>query len=265
MQLLGVQLIETAVKAAILTGRVANSDTGPLSLMLIAAPESGKTSVVAKDCKSTISFSDVTGRGLTEATKSHPEVSHFIILDMVAIMSHRQTVNNYTIAILNALTEEGLGTIAYPGSVEKFPNGKRGVIACLTRSLAKDGRSWWNKTGFATRMLPLCFDHSPALSIQIKQSITSGFSRPDEPAFKVPDASVNVTLQKDEATQIQLLADMKAIEFQEKGYRRLKQFRALAKGHALLRSWRRPIVCKADLDFLRNIMPFISFDKAQQI
>jgi hypothetical protein len=267
-QLIGTQLIETAIKSAIATGRVENSDNGPLSLLLIAAPESGKTSMVSKDSKTVLSFSDITGRGITDALKTNPDVTHLIILDMVAIMSHKETVNKYTLAMLNAMTEEGMGTIAYPGSVEKFPNGnKKGLIACLTHDLAKDGRTWWNKTGFASRMLPISFDHSPDLVRKIKESITYGaqIERPTGTTWTLPEKSAIVQMSNQMGSEIQFLASIKSAEFQEKGYRRLKQFRALAKGHALLRTPKKPIVSKPEIEFLRSMLPYISFDKAHQI
>lgn len=264
-QLLGTQLLETAVAATIATGRVQNADNGPLSLLLIAAPESGKTSMVTHDCESTLSFTDITSKGVQDTIKGNPKVSHLIILDMVAIMSHRETTNHLTMSMLNAMTEEGVGAIATPGGTEKFPIGKRGLIACLTHDMASDGRNWWNKTGFATRMLPICFDHSAQLILKIKDCITYGttIERPKGRAIKLPDEPVTVLLPRKFAEEIRVLADLKSAQFKEKGYRRLKQFKSLAKGHALLQG--RRVVTLADIKFTRALMPYISFDSPYQI
>lgn len=268
MALIGVALAEEFVKATILTGRVKNSDVGPLSALLISTPESGKTSMMTNaECKNVLLFTDITGRGIQEAIRTGPEVTHFVILDMVAIMSHRQSVNNYTIAILNAMTEEGVKTVAFPGMVEKFGHGKRGLIACLTRDMLKDGRSWWNKTGFITRMLPFCFDHSPQLTVKIIQGITDGRGQahgalPNHP-FEVPEKSLPVFIPVKPARDIEHMSQIKAVQFKEKGYRRLKQLRSLAQGHALLK--KRTRITADDIDFLQKVQPYISFDEAHQI
>lgn len=264
-QLLGTVLIETAVAATIATGRVANADNGPLSLLLIAAPESGKTSMVTHDCESTLSFTDITSKGVQDTIKGNEKVSHLIILDMIAIMSHRETTNHLTMSMLNAMTEEGVGAIATPGGTDKFPMGKRGLIACLTHDMAADGRNWWNKTGFASRMLPICFDHSPSLVLKIKDSITYGrtIERPKGREIKLPDECVTVLLPKPMAEEVRILADIKSAQFREKGYRRLKQFQSLVKGHALIRNKR--CVGKEDIKFLRSLMPYISFDSPYNI
>lgn len=275
-QLIGLQLIETAVKATIATGRVSNSDNGPLSLLLISTPESGKTSIVSRKCVNSLSFTDITGRGLMETIKKNPAISHLIILDMVAVMSHKQHVNQYTLSILNSMTEEGVGTVAYPTQTDTFPVGnKKGLIACLTIDLVRDGRHWWNKTGFATRMLPICFDHSPGLTMKIKKVITAdkACTRPGGDELMLPDSDVRVEMPDALGIEIQRLAELKAVEFQEKGYRRLKQFRSLAKGHALLRAMdeghdpkiKKVSVGDEEVSFLTDLLAFISFERATQI
>jgi hypothetical protein len=277
-QLIGTQLLEMAIKATIATGRVENSDSGPLSMLLIAAPESGKTSLVDITCKTTKTFADITGRGIADTLKSNQEITHIVILDLVAIMSHKQTVNQYTFAILNAMTEEGLSTIAYPGSTETFAKGKRGLIACLTLGLAKDGRNWWNKTGFTSRMLPLCFEHSATLVMKIKEAITAGHAQSARPTsgsgeLWLPDHPVTVLLPNGPSREIMHLAtgvsaqlnEYMEMSEKEKGYRRLKQFRALAKGHALLRNPKKPVVGKEEIEFLKQLFPYVSFMRPCQI
>src|SRR5437588_110827 len=66
---------------------------------------------------------------------------------------------------------EGITRIATPGGIEKFEDGKRGIIASLTYSLVKDARHWWNKIGFTSRMLPFCYMYPADLIVQIKADI----------------------------------------------------------------------------------------------
>jgi len=267
--LIGMNLISEFVESVIMTGRLKYHE--PVSVLLIAGPESGKTSVVnQRRCKAIQVFSDVTGKGLVEICKTQPEVSHVVLNDLVAIMSHKQTVNRYTLAMINAMTEEGIQALATPGGIEVFQNGKRGIIACLTSALANDGRSWWNKTGLTSRLLPFAFSHSSKLTLTIKALIDENGTAPSRKKEKskdlrVPAKHVPVAIPRKFGASIRKIADVKIQELHaatdEQGYRRLKQFQSLACGHALRRSFRNPTVGQPEIDFLQRILPYISYDK----
>lgn len=254
-----------------MTGRLADHD--PVSLLLISAPEMGKTSIVTqKNCKAIRVFSDVTGRGLVEVCKLEPYVSHIVINDMVAIMSHKPTVNRYTQAMLNAITEEGIQALGMPGGIEIIGNGKRGIIACTTAALSKDGRGWWNKIGLTSRMLPCSFSHSRELTIKIKAMI-DGEQNGMHPSvnkhrgvLKIPEKPVHVEFPKKYTEEIRHMADIKSAEFGEVGYRRLKQIRSLVCGHAILRAKRRPYcVGPPEVEFMNKITKYINYDKLTEL
>lgn len=262
------------VQAILLTGRIRGSS--PLSAILISNPELGKTSIVTSassdgKCKCAMAFADVTGRGLMDLCKNRPEVSHFIINDLVAVMSHRDTVNRYTLAVINAITEEGISAVAIPGRIEVFEHGKRGIIACATPSLISDGRSWWNKHGLASRMLPFFFDHNEALSIRIKDAIETenivkknGIVVP----IRVPAKEIVVQLPEDIGREVRKLSDFRAKKLGDsKGYRRLKQYRTLIRGRALARGEKhsKATVRSQDLEWLQRIDTYISYTESRAL
>jgi hypothetical protein len=257
---MGFELLRDFVTSVLMTGRVKGID--PLSALLIAYPERGKTSIVLeRPCKSVVAVSDCTGRGLQEICKHRPEVSHIVLSDMITVLAHRGTVARYTISILNAMTEEGIQAIAFPGSIEVFPNGRRAIIACLTPELVSDHRHWWNKTGFTSRMLPFAFEHSKELQLKIKDALADGKQEHDKNvlALTVPDGRITVEFNQTAKRIIKSLAERKAKEFDEIGYRRIKQYRALAAGHALMRTWKNASIQHDDLQFLKNIEKHVSY------
>lgn len=266
--MIGTELLRELIDTVILTANVQNSEL--VSLLLIAAPESGKTSIVlAKECKSIQAFADITGGGIHQVIKNNKDLTHIVINDMVSALSHRESVNRYLIAQLNAITEEGITSIATPHGVEKFECGKRGVIASLTLDLVKDSRRWWNKIGFTSRMLPFCYSYPARMLIEIKAAIdaaqTNGHKSKKKSRLIVSSNKINVAYPPELLKEIHQIADVRSIILQEQGIRRLKQYHALAQAHAILRSRTGTEVTQKDVDFIRKIDAYVSYDKPEPL
>lgn len=263
---MGVELIQELVETTLLTGRVWNA--APVSLLLIAPPEAGKTSIVlAPNSSNALVLTDVTGKALQQLCTMQPQISHFILTDMITVMAHREVVVKYTLTMLNAMTEEGIKRVAFPGAVEQFEFGRRGIIACLTQPLVTDRRNWWNKTGFASRMLPFNYDYSERLTIRIKEAIQLGREDIEAPSkgFRVPTIAIKVGIGSNAARALRRLADHTGRRLAEKGFRRQKQFRTLARAHALRRQWREAKVEQEDISFLARVEPFMSYTQARPL
>jgi len=205
-------------------------------------------------------LSDLTGMGLLHAIKSNPEAATIIINDMTAITGHRGAIPKLTIAVLNALAEEGVYRVAVPGLGDlSFAGRKMNMICCLVPELMSDKRNWWHKSGFLSRVLVLKYRHSLALQMQIHESIARGQSSSMLPSstLTVPSAPIRVNIPKEIAYKIRSLAETVATELGEFGYRKHKQLRALAAGHALLRSWKNPTVGERDVEFLTQVLGFV--------
>lgn len=271
-KMIGNELVRELVETVILTAKVKGAD--PVSLLLIAAPESGKTSVVLeRPCKAIEAFGDITGKGIHQVLLAKKDITHIVINDMVAVVSHRQSVNRYTISQLNSLTEEGIKAIAGPFGLQEFTGGKKGVIASLTLELAKDSRCWWNKVGFSSRMLPFCYYYPEDLIVKIKASIDEKSTNPQPangskrktPEFKIPALPIQVVYPEHIAKEVRRLADFRAKVLREVGMRRLKQYHALSQAHALFRMKKKPRVSDADIEFLKRVEPYVSYDTPQPL
>lgn len=275
--MIGTELVRELVETVILTGCIRDCD--PCSLLLIAAPESGKTSVVLeRPCRAIEAFADITGRGIHMVlAEKGKDITHIVINDLVAVLSHRQSVNRYTISQLNALTEEGLEKISTPAGIQIFKGGRKGVIASLTLEMAKDARHWWHKTGFASRMLPFCYYYPDDLIIKIKELIDDTRGRtirlngddahkklsPKE--FKTPIQPITVKYPDLVLKDIRHIADIRSLVMKEQGMRRLKQYHALAQAHAMLRCRTNPVVSELDVDFMKKIDLYVSYTEAHSL
>jgi hypothetical protein len=262
------ELVKELVETVILTGRIKNVRS--VSLMLIAKPECGKTSVVMeRPCSALEILTDITGRGIQLLCDQCPDATHFVINDMIAPSAKKQSVKTFTISMLSALTEEGIVAVAYPDGMRKFENGKRAVICSIPSTVAGDGRAWWNKSGFASRVVPFAFSHNVPMVIRVKGSIVNGSLKVEherEPTeFEIPADPVSVKITKKQADTVQQIATVVSNGLEEIGYRRLKQFLGLAKAHALHRSLRNRAVSQKDIEFLYRIVPFISYTECQPL
>lgn len=261
-ELIGVNRLREFVQALILTGRVKHSQ--PVSAMIIAEPERGKTSIVVeKQCEAIMVMTDITGKGLQLLCQMNPRTTHFVINDMGVIGGHSPKTQNYFYAMLMAMTEEGIRSIANPDGIETAVAGRRGFIGCITTSQANDKRHSWHKRGLARRILPFHFDYSEALILKIKSEIDkdkpAGFESND--IFKIPEANIAVEISEKASIEIRKVADIRAIEMGQLGISLLKNLRTLAKGHALLRTWKNPIVTEHDVEFIKNIQVYLDWIK----
>lgn len=262
-KLIGIDKVREFVTSVILTGRVKHKE--PVSAMIIAEPERGKTSVVLENsAMSAVVLTDVTGKGLQLLCAMNETVSHFIINDLLVVMAHSHRTREYFFTMLNAMLEEGVRAIASPAGITASPNkGRRGFIGCTTSNNSKDNRMWWHKRGIARRILPFHYEYSQDLVLRIKMNV----DKENESAFsplsvlKIPEAHIEVTIPETETKEIRRIADLRAAKLGQLGISLLKNYRNLARGHALLRSWKNPVkVTVEDVEFLKRIDPYVDWE-----
>jgi hypothetical protein len=262
-ELIGVNKLREFVQSLILTGRLKCSQ--PVSAMIIAEPERGKTSIVVeKQCEALAIMTDVTGKGLQILCQMNPRTTHIVINDMGIVGGHSPKTQNYFYAMLMAMTEEGIRSVANPDGVEATKAGRRGFIGCITTTQATDKRHAWHKRGLARRIVPFHFDYSEALVLKIKGEIDKDKSANFESinSFKIPEAPIQVEIDEKFSNEIRKLADVRAEKLRQLGISLLKNYRSLAKGHALLRTWKNPHVNENDVEFLKRIDPYIDWETA---
>lgn len=264
--LIGTELITEFVEVVIHTGFLTTDP--PSSAMLIASPESGKTSIVAeKNCRSVLPVSDMIGSGLLQELAQKPFIRHVVINDMLAVMAHKPETNARTFAILSSLTDEGLAKVVMPGGLASDFGGRRmGVICCVPSELMKDNRRWWNSTGFSSRCIPFNYELSEALQMTIKKEtiVTGAYEKKGKSEkFKIPTHNYEVAIEERFAKKIQSIADEAAHDLDEKGMRKGKQFRALARARAL--RYGRPSIDESEIDFLKKISRHISYQVTAEL
>jgi hypothetical protein len=291
-KLIGMDFPVEVVQTVLLTGQLA--DERPVSLLIIASPESGKTTATRKANISVssdkrgeelaVALTDTTGKGLLKIIREHPRVSHVIFNDLAITAGHKSHVTKYLFGLISAMTEEGLARMADPEGIQVFgADAIKGVIGCITPRLVRDQRFIWNVTGLTTRMLP--FFYSQGIDIQLKvrryhAGLLHESHHPRESSsLWVPNEKVKVFVAEKYKEQILELArnvaqklskegaSRKNPEYEELGYRRIRQFMSLAKANSLLTHSGdpEPRVHRVNVEFLRKLSRFVSFRHAESL
>jgi hypothetical protein len=282
------------VQTVLLTGQLA--DEKPVSLLIIASPESGKTTAARKASISVSSDSrgdelavpltDTTGKGLLKVIREHPRATHIIFNDLAITAGHKSHVTKYLFSVISAMTEEGISRIADPEGVHPYSKeeGIKGVIGCITPRLVGDQRFIWNITGLTTRMLPFFYNQGFEIQLKVRRYHAGLLDQPDQlpenSSLVIPKAKMHVSVRKNYKEEILELAhrvaqklsregvSKKNPDYEELGYRRIIQFVSLAKANSLLTHSDdddEPRVHRINVEFLRKLSRFVSFREPETL
>ena len=172
-KLIELDALEKTVKATLYSAYV--KDEKPLSLLIVAKPESGKTAVLKKykENKGIVYLTDCTAYGLTRDILPKivsGEVKHIVIADLITPLSKSTKTRQSLIAFLNNLTEEGVAKITtYANVWDREVNC--GLVTAITDDALRDGRHDWAKIGFLSRMFLFSYSYAIPVVYRIFDSL----------------------------------------------------------------------------------------------
>ena len=291
-KLIGMDFAVEVVQTVLLTGYL--DDEKPVSLLIIASPESGKTTATRNANVSVdpgghgeelaVALTDATGKGLLNIVRQHPRATHFIFNDLAIMTGHKSQVVKYLFSVIGAMIEEGLSKFADPHGICSYDDvGIKGIIGCITPRLVRDQRFVWNVTGLTTRLLPFFYEQGVNIQLKVRRFHAGLLDSPNDAdetqSLVIPEKKQHVSIERKYRHQILEIADVvakrlskegatrKHSDYAELGYRRIDQFRSLAKAHSLLKNPNEdePRVHGKDIEFLRKLSRFVSFKKAEDL
>lgn len=210
-----------------------------ISLMIMANPESGKTTTLAKFKRNngTAFISDMTYSGLVDLLPKMEtkEIRTLLIPDMLKLLSRKQTFSSNLVTLLNELIEEGISTILTYKTTMRFQNPvKANFIACITSGEAMNNLGHWTKVGFISRLIPFSFGYSNSTVMKIFDYIISGHHRKEEFIdFKLPKKERDIALSEELAKDLLPISNRIAMEVKLFGFRIQKNLQTLSKAIAL--------------------------------
>lgn len=207
----------------------------PVSVILVAAPGHGKTSILSRLRSNwTYYTDDLTSREISNALNENPDMSHLMLSDMTSIFNRKNSTAELTCNLLRRMIEEGLDTDSFTG--RKLNRTKR--IGFLTAIPPDDLSSrkvseQLDEGGFASRFIIAKYTYSTLTKRKIHEYIRSDAytKEPDTRPIRFPERQSDVTITPKIAQEINLLAH--DIKRDPLGARAHHHLRAMVKAHAL--------------------------------
>jgi hypothetical protein len=259
--------IEEILKLALLSAYL--KDEQPLSLLIAALPESGKTCLLSKQYQTdgVLVLTDTTAYGIVKATNDLKDIEekrirHIIIPDLVTPLSKKWETTRTFVAFLNALIEEGIVSInTYATKIEpRKVSLKCGLITAVTPEYIQDRRHGWAGMGFLSRLLPISYAYSNETQDKVFGFIQSQ-KHLDQIIASLDVPPRDAFIKLDEGYAAALTPYVKqTIESAEGlyGFRLQRQLQTLLKASAF--SDNRDEVNSEDIDKIISILKYVNFD-----
>lgn len=278
------EVLESIISSALFSAYIAEEK--PLSLLVTAKVESGKTAIAVKfkDNSKIKYLTDATAfsiwRDLSDQIEKG-EIKHFVFPDLLTPFSRsRDTVDSFIMFLTN-LIEEGIaevhsGFLQEGGIILEAPTSI-GIIGCVASGdLTQTRYGWWTRVGFMSRLLPVSYTYSSSTVDEIKDSIARRVYVTDSPiTLKFPLKQIEMELPTRISRDIRKLEEKITLDIQRGqdslkgnsanpgvkpyGFRMLKHLQKLIMGYTL--SQGRDEVTDGDYRILKyDFLPFLNLD-----
>jgi len=252
--------LEKLITLALYSGYLRNEK--PLSLLIVAKPESGKTELVSKFAhnQGIVFLTDATAYGITKTflpVLEAGKLRYIIIADLVNPLSKQRATVDSFIAFMNSLIEEGVVEIHTYAIDFKKEGIQCGLIATITDKALLDRRHKWASIGFLSRMLPVSYRYSQQTAMKILESIARRDYYHEEPVrLGFPPEPVSVELPEKYARGIMRYSTALGQAQQIYGFRYQKQFQVLLEADALMHG--RDVVSEEDYEEVCGLLDFVN-------
>lgn len=264
--MIGTQLVEELVQSVALTHRIRGFDRA--SLLMLAAPESGKTTIAtAANCLHVRRVAVMSGLSIVLEINNHKEIEFLLFNDLTSVRALSPSASNLLINMLNQLVQDERGEIAFAGKQRMRIERPAGIIGCITMKTFTDHRARWKEMGFISRMIPFAYEYGDELIAEIKDSIDSGHHHlKTRPLAKMPKTRQQqhaVAMTAERTRIVRRIADARAKQLGQLGIRLLKNYHVLIRAHALL--MKRSEVTDDDVRFLRQVDSYVSITQCKPL
>jgi hypothetical protein len=205
----------------------------PLSLLIVAKPESGKSSAMKqyRMTQGVVYVTDCTAYGITRDILPKivsGEVKTIMIPDLITPLSKQTKTRQSFTAFLNSLIEEGVAKITTYSTIWN-KDVKANVITAVTDEALRDARHGWARMGFLSRFIVFTYSYSLSTVMEILNRYSSQGLSLKNVKVKLPKKGVAIRLPKEIADKLNPLAMRIGEQFRLYGFRAKINFRCLLK------------------------------------
>jgi hypothetical protein len=242
------------VKTVLWSGQVEGER--PLSLIVVAPPGTGKTSILEiMQSKVSHFFSDFTSREVRAAVRGNEHLTHLMLGDFLALFGHSKSTVKLAINLLSRLTGDTMRQTPWTG--EEMPARRMGFITAIPPEdlERREVRLHMRAGGFASRFIVAKFDYSQAAIEKVHKFIREGkYRKQSSVEISIDLGKLLVEVPLNIATKIDALA--KQIKRDPIGFRAHHHLRTLA--CSVARMNKRTAVKEQDYDKVLSFCDFFS-------
>jgi hypothetical protein len=205
----------------------------PLSLMIVAKPEHGKTTIMKqyRQNKGIAYVTDCTAFGLTRdllPKMTSGDIRTLMIPDLLTPLSKSAKTRQTFVAFLNNLIEEGIVKITtYTQIWTQDVNCN--VITAVTDQALEDGRHEWAKIGFLSRFIIFSYSYSLSTVMEIMNHYSNHALISSDVRLQLPKNLQDIELPREIADKLNPVAMKVGEQFELHGIRAKINFRSLLK------------------------------------
>ena len=258
--MIGIDPLKKVIEATLVSPYI--KDEKPVSLLIVAKPEAGKTSAIKlyRENKGICYITDATPFGLTRDILPKlvsGEIKTIMIADLLTPLSKSTKTRKAFVAFLNNLIEEGVAKITTYSMIWER-EVKTNVITAITDEELADGRHEWATMGFLSRFLIFSYSYPMDTVSRILEYYSE--KPPLFPAEKLnlPGGEVDIGLSKNIADKLDPLAVAMGLRYNVYGIRAKINLRTFIKALAYLNN--RTEATDEDLTELLNLSQWLNPD-----
>jgi len=258
--------LEKLIECALISPYIKNEK--PISLLICANPESGKTAALKQysQVKGVFFVSDVTAHGLNLYVLPKivtGEIKTIMIPDLLTPLSKQTKTRRGFIAFLNNLMEEGVSKVATGAHVQlENRSVTANVIGAVTRGAILDARRGWSSMGFLSRSIFFSYGYSESVVHTIMERYSEyGIESKKKNQYKklrLPRSKVDIHLSKELADRTTPIAREVGKVYEGYGIRAKINFRCLLKCLAYRNG--RKEVTEAELDEFVELAEYMNLE-----
>lgn len=259
--LVNTALLDKIIECAILSPYIQGEH--PISLLIVAKPESGKTSSLKRyiDTQGVIYLTDITAYSLQ--TQIFPQLKEgkiktLIIGDLITQIAKQTKTRQTFIGAVNYLVEEGAVEIHHYGMDWKG-EVKANLITAVTDQELRDARHGWAKMGFLSRFIIFAYSYDEATINRIMKRYSTGGIDQSKAILKPPKKEINIELPPEIADRLDPIAREVGKQLEIYGIRSKINFRGLLKALALRNQ--KALVTEAEYDEFAELADYMNIPR----